>query len=172
VESACAKETEQSSKALQSIRSNWKQLLAPDQQVPLPTEDLALSKAQWRERLTEAEFSVLRDGNTEKRSSSPLNAEHRAGVYTCTACGLPLFTSAMKYESGTGWPSFFTTIPEVFETELDFGSIWPRTEYHCRRCNSHHGHVFDDGPEPTGKRWCNNGIALNFIPTKTANQNG
>jgi peptide-methionine (R)-S-oxide reductase len=93
-----------------------------------------------------------------------LNEEKRPGVFVCTGCRLPLFTSAMKYDSGTGWPSFFTTIPGSLATKTDFKLIWPRTEYHCVRCGGHQGHVFNDGPPPTGQRWCNNGVALQFIP--------
>jgi peptide-methionine (R)-S-oxide reductase len=93
-----------------------------------------------------------------------LHDEHRPGIYCCAGCGIALFSSAMKFDSGTGWPSFFTTIPGAFETELDFVLLIPRTEYHCARCGGHHGHIFDDGPPPTGERWCNNGAALHFIP--------
>jgi peptide-methionine (R)-S-oxide reductase len=93
-----------------------------------------------------------------------LNAEKRPGVFVCAGCNLPLFTSAMKYESGTGWPSFFTTIPGAFATKTDYRILLPRTEYHCIRCSGHQGHVFNDGPRPTGERWCNNGVALRFIP--------
>ena len=109
-------------------------------------------------------YRVLREEATERAGTSPLNAEKRPGIFACAGCGLPLFTSAMKYESGTGWPSFFTTIPGAFGTKKDFYLIYPRTEYHCARCGGHHGHVFDDGPEPTRQRWCNNGVALRFIP--------
>ena len=108
-------------------------------------------------------YSQLREEDTERAGSSPLNAEKRPGIFACAGCGLPLFTSAMKYESGTGWPSFFTTIQGAFETKKDFFLIYPRTEYHCVRCGGHHGHLFDDGPEPTRQRWCNNGVALSFI---------
>jgi peptide-methionine (R)-S-oxide reductase len=111
-----------------------------------------------------AAYRVLREEGTEPAGSSPLNGEKRAGVFVCAGCSLPLFTSAMKFESGTGWPSFFTTIPGAFATKTDFKMILPRTEYHCVRCGGHHGHVFDDGPAPTGQRYCNNGVALRFVP--------
>ena len=127
-------------------------------------EKLELSDKVWRQRLTEAQYYILRDEGTESRGSSPLNDEHREGEYHCAGCDLPLFTSEMKYESGTGWPSFFTHIEEHLETKRDFKLIWPRTEYHCARCGGHQGHVFDDGPKPTGQRWCNNGLALKFVP--------
>jgi peptide-methionine (R)-S-oxide reductase len=110
-------------------------------------------------------FDVLRKEATERPGTSPLNDEKRRGVYVCAGCDLPLFTSAMKYDSGTGWPSFFTTIPGAFGTKTDYKIVWPRTEYHCARCGGHHGHVFKDGPKPTGERWCNNGVALRFLPT-------
>ena len=151
-------------KDIEAMQKNWKALLADGVKVPLPSEPLKLSKEEWRKRLDAAQFNVLREEGTERPGTSPLNAEKRPGVFVCIGCSLPLFTSEMKYESGTGWPSFFTTIPWVFGTTTDYKLILPRTEYHCIRCGGHHGHVFDDGPPPTGKRWCNNGVALKFIP--------
>ena len=126
-------------------------------------QPLVLSDAQWRQRLTAAQYKVLREEGTEAPGSSPLNAEKRNGQFHCAGCDLPLFTSKMKYESGTGWPSFFTTLPGAVQTKRDFGLFLPRTEYHCARCGGHHGHVFDDGPKPTGQRYCNNGVALKFV---------
>jgi peptide-methionine (R)-S-oxide reductase len=153
-----------SMKEVEELQKNWKALLAEGIKVPLPSEPLKLSKDEWRKRLDAMQFSVLREEDTERPGTSPLNGEKRPGVFVCAGCNLPLFTSAMKYESGTGWPSFFTTIPAVFETSTDYKLILPRTEYHCIRCGGHHGHIFSDGPPPTGKRWCNNGVALKFIP--------
>lgn len=120
--------------------------------------------SEWRKLLTPEQYYILRDEGTEPAGSSPLNQEHRQGEYRCAGCDLPLFTSAMKYESGTGWPSFFDKIEDHLQTKRDFKLIWPRTEYHCARCGGHQGHVFDDGPKPTGLRWCNNGLALRFVP--------
>jgi peptide-methionine (R)-S-oxide reductase len=151
-------------KKVQELQKDWKALLAEGVKVPLPSERLKLSKEEWRKRLDPGQFEVLREEGTEAPGTSALNGEKRPGVFVCAGCNLPLFTSAMKYESGTGWPSFFTTIPGVFGTSADYKLIVPRTEYRCVRCGGHHGHVFDDGPPPTGKRWCNNGIALRFIP--------
>lgn len=128
-------------------------------------DKISLDDDEWRKRLTPQQFDVLRREGTERPGSSPLNHEKRSGEYRCAGCDLALFTSEMKYDSGTGWPSFYTSIPGRLETSLDFKLILPRTEYHCARCGGHQGHVFDDGPPPTGKRWCNNGVALKFVPT-------
>jgi len=118
----------------------------------------------WRRVLPADAFRVLFGEETERPTSSRLNEEKREGCYVCAACHLPLFHAWMKYDSGSGWPSFFDHIPGRLATRTDFKLIMPRTEYHCARCQGHQGHVFADGPEPTGQRWCNNGLALKFVP--------
>ncbi len=131
---------------------------------PMKIEKIVMSDKEWRERLSDQQYHVLREEGTERSGTSPLNDEKRKGVYQCAGCDLPLFTSEMKYNSGTGWPSFFDKIEGAVETKTDFKLIYPRTEYHCARCGGHQGHVFKDGPKPTGLRYCNNGVALRFVP--------
>ncbi len=125
---------------------------------------LVKTRDEWRKLLPAPAYAVLFEEETERAGSSPLNDEKRKGTYVCAACFLPLFDSAAKYESGTGWPSFFRPLPDRVETKTDYVIFVPRTEYHCARCGGHQGHVFDDGPRPTGQRWCNNGLALRFVP--------
>jgi peptide-methionine (R)-S-oxide reductase len=123
-----------------------------------------MSDAEWRKRLSPAAFAVLRKEDTERPNTSPLNREKRRGTYVCAGCELPLFKSEWKFESGTGWPSFYTVMKPNIGTKRDMIMLIPRTEYHCARCLGHQGHVFDDGPQPTGLRYCNNGVALKFVP--------
>lgn len=126
---------------------------------------LGLPAEHWREYLSKAQFDVLFHEDTEPLHSSPLNKEKRAGSFLCAACYNPLFNAQTKYESGTGWPSFWQPIGEdAIATKTDYKLLWPRTEYHCARCGGHQGHVFEDGPQPTGLRYCNNGLALHFVP--------
>jgi peptide-methionine (R)-S-oxide reductase len=123
------------------------------------------SDAEWRAALDADSYSVLRQHGTERAGTSPLNGEKRSGTYICAGCHQPLFRSTAKYNSGTGWPSFFEPIAaERVGVSVDHDIGYPRTEYHCSRCGGHQGHVFDDGPQPTGQRYCNNGVALRFIP--------
>lgn len=128
------------------------------------TEWRNLTEAEWQERLSPEAFYVLRKEGTERSFTSPLNNEKRAGTYICAGCELPLFTSDTKYDSGTGWPSFYDVIDGAVGTKTDYKIGYARTEYHCARCLGHQGHVFEDGPDPTGLRYCNNGVALKFIP--------
>lgn len=131
---------------------------APAEFVPLK-----LSKDVWRKRLPADAYRVLFEEDTEYPNSSPLNKEKRKGLFVCAACNLPLFDSSKKFDSGTGWPSFFDALPGRLASKTDFKLIYPRKEYHCARCGGHQGHVFDDGPPPTGLRYCNNGLALKFV---------
>jgi peptide-methionine (R)-S-oxide reductase len=127
-------------------------------------EKLELPKRVWKQRLPPDAYAVLFEEHTEPPRSSPLNAEKRPGSYVCAACMLPLFESSAKFDSGTGWPSFFRPIAGHVATKTDYKLLLPRTEYHCARCGGHQGHVFEDGPPPTGLRYCNNGLALRFVP--------
>jgi peptide-methionine (R)-S-oxide reductase len=117
----------------------------------------------WHEYLTDDQFSILFHENTERAFSSDLNNEKRNGTFVCAACNNPLFNASTKYDSGTGWPSFWQPLDDSIGTKRDFKLVLPRTEYHCSRCGGHQGHIFEDGPEPTGKRYCNNGLALHFV---------
>jgi len=135
---------------------------AAEAAAPTRADKVVLSDDEWKHRLSPAAYQVLRHEGTERAGTSPLNDEKRAGVYHCAGCDLPLFKSDMKFDSGTGWPSFFTALPEAIGTSTDYKLLLPRTEYHCARCGGHQGHVFSDGPRPTGKRYCNNGVALRF----------
>jgi peptide-methionine (R)-S-oxide reductase len=123
-----------------------------------------LTDPDWKARLPAPSFDVLRHGGTERPFSSPLDEEHRKGMFACLGCGLPLFDSKWKFDSGTGWPSFYTVLPGAVAWKADFAIGYERTEYHCARCLGHQGHRFDDGPKPTGLRYCNNGVALKFTP--------
>lgn len=125
--------------------------------------EIMRSDAQWRERLTPAQYAVLRQAATERPYSSPLNDEHRKGTFAWAGCALPLFSSATKFDSGTGWPSFWQPLTNAVGEDVDTLLGIPRTEVHCRRCGGHLGHVFDDGPKPTGLRYCMNGAAMTFM---------
>jgi peptide-methionine (R)-S-oxide reductase len=132
------------------------------------TDFRKLSDMEWRQRLNANQYMVLRQHGTERPGSSPLNKEKRKGTFVCAACELPLFSSDTKFESGTGWPSFYQPLPNAVETKTDRSLFMTRTEVHCARCLGHLGHVFDDGPKPTGLRYCMNGVALKFVPQSTS----
>jgi len=131
---------------------------------PSIIEAFTLSDQQWQSHLSEDAYYVLRKEGTERPFTSPLNDEKRDGQYACAGCGLVLFNASQKFDSGTGWPSFYDMIEGRVGTKKDFKLLLPRTEYHCARCGGHQGHVFNDGPQPTGLRYCNNGVALTFVP--------
>ncbi len=129
-------------------------------------EKITKTATQWKEKLTPEQYYILREEGTERPFTSPLVDEHSNGTFICAGCELPLFPSKYKFDSGTGWPSFFDSIQEHIETKKDYKLISQRIEYHCARCGGHQGHVFNDGPKPTGLRYCNNGVALKFVPDK------
>ena len=141
-------------------------LLGRGSEASAETFEVNLTPEQWRRRLSAEQFRVLRQQHTERSGSSPLNNEHRRGTFHCAGCNNPLYASTTKFESGTGWPSFTRPIPGAVRTRPDNSLFMTRTEVHCRRCGGHLGHVFDDGPPPTGKRWCMNGTALRFAPAR------
>ncbi len=128
------------------------------------TFEVQKSAEEWRRQLTPAQYDILREHGTERPYSSPLNKEHRKGIFSCAGCALPLFSSETKFDSGTGWPSFYQPLPGAVGTHEDRSFMMVRTEVHCHRCGGHLGHVFDDGPKPTGLRYCMNGLALTFKP--------
>jgi peptide-methionine (R)-S-oxide reductase len=130
------------------------------------TFEYRLTDAQWKAKLSPAAYQTLRHESTERPGSSPLNNEHRAGIFSCAGCALPLYSSKTKFDSGTGWPSFWQPLANAVRTRKDSTLGFSRTEVHCRRCGGHLGHVFDDGPPPTGKRYCMNGVAMAFAPGK------
>lgn len=139
-------------------------LLASESDARAGRFEVTLSEAEWKKRLTPRQYAVLREGDTEPAGSSPLDREKRKGVFVCAGCGLPLYSSATKYDSGTGWPSFWKPLPNAVRTREDGLLFFKRTEVHCRRCGGHLGHVFNDGPKPTGLRYCMNGLAMKFRP--------
>jgi peptide-methionine (R)-S-oxide reductase len=144
--------------------SGWKWLRGDAAQAEASEFEISKSSDEWRRLLTPAQYKVLRQHGTERPGTSPLNKEKRAGTFACAGCDLPLFSSETKFESGTGWPSFYRPLEDAVATKDDYALLMKRTEVHCRRCGGHLGHVFEDGPPPTGLRYCMNGVALKFIP--------
>ncbi len=142
----------------------WRLLPADDDTARAATPGFRLSDAEWRKRLAPQAYAVLRQAATEPPFSSPLNSEHRRGLFVCGGCALPLFASTTKFDSGTGWPSFTDHLPHAIGERVDTSLGEERTEVHCARCAGHLGHVFDDGPKPTGLRYCMNGVAMRFVP--------
>lgn len=140
------------------------EFLPPGEKLPDPEERVERTAQEWAQALPPDAYEVLREEATERAGSSELNHEQRRGLFVCAGCGAPLFTSTTKYESGSGWPSFYAPVEGAVDSKVDHKLMVPRTEYHCRRCGGHQGHVFNDGPPPTGLRFCNNGLALRFIP--------
>jgi peptide-methionine (R)-S-oxide reductase len=138
--------------------------MASTRDAAAPADRVSKDEAEWQRLLTPEQFRVLRKHGTERAGTSPLNKEHRKGVFTCAGCGQPLFASDTKFESGTGWPSFWQPLDNAIETSSDRSFFMTRTEVHCRRCAGHLGHVFEDGPAPTGLRYCMNGVAMKFEP--------
>lgn len=153
-------ETDQS---VLDLQGRWREFQPQDFELVEKEPKLVRTNAEWRAELTRAQYDILFNEGTERPFSSSFNDNKQKGIYVCKACSLPLFTSEMKFDSGTGWPSFFTSIPDHLETKRDFNLIYPRTEYHCVKCQGHQGHLFGDGPRPTKQRWCNNGLALRFV---------
>ena len=153
-----------SKQGVETLRLQWKKYLAKGADIATDATPLTLSDDAWQKRLAPDAYRVLRHAGTEYPGSSPLNGEKRDGVFVCAGCALPAFTSAMKFDSGTGWPSFVTSVPDAFDKGRGSKSVFVGLEVHCAKCGGHHGHIFNDGPPPLGDRWCINGVALRFIP--------